>query len=771
MRNVRAMVVLISLSACAAVCAQTPPVRPATDSYVANVQPFVNKYCIACHNGKKEAGGLDLTLFRDTASVVKSSANWAAVKDRLDAREMPPKKHPEQPTAAEAKRIVEWIDREFARAIAATPRSPGRVTMRRLNRDEYNRTIRDLVGVDFQPANDFPTDDVGHGFDNIGDVLSMPPILLEKYLNAAESIVTRAFEGEAAPQVTRRFGVKELQTTTAKTDVVDVRFEKARWLAVAGTVFIECDIPRAGELIFRVRVAPKNLNDKESLRLAFRVDDKDVRTQPFRSQNNNPNILETKTTVTAGRHKIAVALLNPDESDKPLREKRGAAITWIEVLDPPLPRQRPAYDRIMIGNVKDESKDRANEIFGRFAFRAWRRPVTQSELGRLVSLYELAIMNGATFEQAIASGLQAVLVSPHFLFRVETDRTPDRPDRSYSLNDWEIASRLSYFLWSSMPDDALFQLAKEGKLRDGSVRAAQVKRMLHDPKAAALAQNFAGQWLNLRLLASIQPARRDFPSFDESLRIAMQQETEKFFHSVVVEDRSVLEFLDADFSFLNERLAKHYGISGISGEAFQRVMLTDGRRGGVLTHASILTLTSNPTRTSPVKRGKWILENILGTPPPPPPPDVPDLEETKEAIAKGTLRERMQQHRANPNCATCHERMDTLGFGFENFDAIGGWRSNDGKFTIDASGVLPDGKKFSGPAELKKILKSTKANEFRRCLTEKLLTYALGRGIGPGDRPTVEAISQTVAANGNRMERLVLEIVQSDAFLRRSLKQ
>jgi hypothetical protein len=295
--------------------------------------------------------------------------------------------------------------------------------------------------------------------------------------------------------------------------------------------------------------------------------------------------------------------------------------------------------------------------------------------------------------------------------------------------------------------------------------------MLHDPKAAALAQNFAGQWLNLRLLASIQPARRDFPSFDESLRIAMQQETEKFFHSVVVEDRSVLEFLDADFSFLNERLAKHYGISGISGEAFQRVMLTDGRRGGVLTHASILTLTSNPTRTSPVKRGKWILENILGTPPPPPPPDVPDLEETKEAIAKGTLRERMQQHRANPNCATCHERMDTLGFGFENFDAIGGWRSNDGKFTIDASGVLPDGKKFSGPAELKKILKSTKANEFRRCLTEKLLTYALGRGIGPGDRPTVEAISQTVAANGNRMERLVLEIVQSDAFLRRSLKQ
>lgn len=779
MRCYRALVLCLALSAGASrAVAQSdepfdkppPAAKPVVDTFRRDIQPFVQKYCVGCHGSKKPSGGLDLTAFKDTAGVVKERDTWETIKERLSAREMPPK-NKQQPQPHETKIVVSWVDTELARAAAAVPKSPGRVTLRRLNRDEYNRTIRDLVGIDFRPADDFPTDDVGHGFDNIGDVLSLPPILLEKYLNAAENIVNRVFAGEPVPPTAKKIEVSELHTSAANTELIDVRFEKARWLASAGDVFAKYQVPRDGEVIFRIRLAPRNIKEKESLRLAFRVDDREVRTLPFRSQNNNPNILETRVTVTAGLHRFGVALLNPEDSDKPIRERRGIAVSWVEVIDPPLPPTRHAYGRIMIGNAQDESNARARQILAQFSTRAWRRPVTRAETDRLVQLFAAAKSSGEPFERAVAVAMQAVLVSPNFLFRVEPNRSADRDDHSYPLNNWEIASRLSYFLWSTMPDDELFKLAEQGKLTDPLVRAAQVQRMLKDAKSYALAENFAGQWLNLRLLATVQPARRDYPGFDEALRVAMRKETELFFHALLTENRSVLDILSADFTYLNERLARHYGIGDVRGDQFRRVQLPDASRGGVLTQASILTLTSNPTRTSPVKRGKWILENILGAPPPPPPPDVPDLEETKEAAAKGTMRERMEQHRANPNCATCHERMDTLGFGFENFDGIGVWRSKDGRFTIDPAGVMPDGKKFASPTELKKILKETKAAEFRRCLAEKLLTYALGRGAEPADRPAIDAICRTVAADGNRMQRLVLEIVQSDAFVRRTVKK
>jgi hypothetical protein len=424
----------------------------------------------------------------------------------------------------------------------------------------------------------------------------------------------------------------------------------------------------------------------------------------------------------------------------------------------------------MVGDPKDESRDRARRILANFAKRAYRRPTRGDEVERLMKLFDLARAGGDTFDKSVSVALQAVLVSPHFLFRVEPDRPTDRPDGSYSLNSWEIASRLSYFLWSTMPDAELFGLAEQGKLQDPAVREQQVRRMLKDPKITALVQNFGGQWLNLRNLAVVQPVRREFPIWDESMRGFMRTETEMFFESIIKEDRSILDFIDADYTFVNQRLARLYGISGVSGEQFQRVQLSDRNRGGVLTQASVLTVTSNPTRTSPVKRGKWILENILGTPPPPPPPDVPELKEDREAQSMASLRERMQVHRANPSCAVCHERMDTLGFGFENFDAVGGWRTDDGKFKIDASGTLPDGKAFTTPAELKQLLKRD-AESFRRCLIEKLLTYALGRGVDRNDRPEIERINKAVASDGNRFNRMVLEIVQGDAFLRRVVKK
>jgi hypothetical protein len=383
---------------------------------------------------------------------------------------------------------------------------------------------------------------------------------------------------------------------------------------------------------------------------------------------------------------------------------------------------------------------------------------------------DLAEQSGESFERGIQLAVEAILCSPQFLFRVELDPRPRRrgevlpPTRA--VNEYELASRLSYFLWSSMPDDELAQLAASGKLRDGDTLGRQVRRMLRDPKARALVENFGDQWLQLRLLGTINPDTKQFPAFDDALRRAMLEETRLFFESLVRDDRSVLDFLDAKDTFVNERLARHYGIPGVRGEEFRRVTLPDDRRGGLLGQASILTVTSNPTRTSPVKRGKWILEQILGTPPPPPPPDVPELKEDKDVVLSGTLRQRMEQHRANPSCATCHGRMDPLGFGLENFDAVGAWREKDGPFPVDASGTLPSGQTFQGPKALKAILQERR-EDFARCLAEKLLTYALGRGLDYYDKCAVDRMVAALARDDYRFSTLVLEIVQSDPFQKR----
>jgi len=398
--------------------------------------------------------------------------------------------------------------------------------------------------------------------------------------------------------------------------------------------------------------------------------------------------------------------------------------------------------------------------------RAFRRPSTAAEVDRLLKLVELSLAEGDNFNTALGVALQAVLVSPHFLFRVELDATPNQADSVRTLSDFEFATRLSYFLWSSMPDDELMGLARSGKLRKGDELEKQVVRMLADPKAQALVENFAGQWLQLRNLRTIAPDKGQYPAFDDALRAAMQTESEMFFAAVMRENRSVLEFLDSDYTFINERLARHYGISGIQGNQFRKVTLEPGQRGGVLGHASVLTVTSNPTRTSPVKRGKWVLENLLGTPPPPPPAEVPPLDEKPSEIAGGTLRERMEQHRAKADCAICHNRMDPLGFGLENYDGIGGWRAKDGPFDIDASGTLPNGQSFSGPAELKRVLLA-RQDDFVRCLAEKMLTYGLGRGVEYSDKCTVADVANAMREHDYKFSNMILAIVESDAFQKR----
>ena len=589
-------------------------------SFASAALPFFTDYCFGCHGVERQKADLNLAAYGNSPALFEDHKTWKTVREMLESREMPPEDKP-QPTEAERLKILAFIDTELARFDCSGHRQPGKVTLRRLNRSEYNNTIRDLLGIDFEPAADFPRDEVGYGFDNIGDVLSLPPMLMEKYLNAAREIAE------------------------------------------------------------------------------------------------------------------ALLPLMSEDPDKATEIAEAAILT-----------------------------DFNSDIFGEFVRRAYRRPVTHEEVDRLLRFVDLAAANDGNFEEGIQLAVQAVLVSPHFLYRWELDSGRTAPGEIRPLTDHELASRLSYFLWSSMPDDELFRLADRGELtRDGNM-IAQMQRMIRDPKSDAFVENFAGQWLQIRNLDAVAPDPVLFPDFDEALRAAMAKETELFFASIMREDRSVLELIDADFTFVNERLARHYGMSNVHGEAFQRVSLSaDDPRGGILTQASILTITSNPTRTSPVNRGKWILEQVLGTPPPPPPANVPVLVEAGDAPLVGSLRQRTEQHRANAECAVCHNKMDPLGFAFENFDAIGRWRDRDGTFPIDPAGTLPTGEVFNGPDELKVLLKSRET--FLRTMTERMLTYALGRGLEYYDQCAVDDVMAALEGNEYRFSALLTGIVESEPFL------
>lgn len=601
--------------------------EPKTDDtfFRQTVQPFLENYCLDCHSGDEAEAELALDRFETSQSLATAPGSWGTVLRMVRDREMPPEDM-DQPEPEEAAAIVDWIEQTLKSQAYQGKPNPGRVTLRRLNRVEYGNTIRDLLGVEFDALERLPADDVGYGFDNIGDVLSLPPLLMEKYLDAAEEIAARVFEAEQK------------------------RSLKERYLLIA------------------------EANDK---------------------------VTEAQA---------------------------------------------------------------ARRILTRFVGRAFRRPATEDELRRYFELGATVRGEGGDPKAAVEVVVAAVLCSPHFLFKVEKDPEGSDPEAVRTIDEYELATRLSYFLWSSMPDDELLQQAERGALRKDLDR--QIKRMLADHKSQALVDNFAGQWFQLRNLEMTSPDKKLFPQFDPKLREAMEVETLRFFAHVMRENRSVLELVDADYTFLNEPLARFYGIKDVKGDEFRRVSLSGTSRGGVITQASVLTLTSNPTRTSPVKRGKWIMENILGTPPPEPPAGVPMLEDQKQLT--GSLREQMEQHRADPNCAVCHRKMDQLGFAFENFDAVGAWRTRDGEYPVDAAGELPDGRSFNGPGELKRLLKDTSADEFGRCMVEKMLTYATGRGVEPFDRPAVDKIAGRLKQDDYRFATLVQAVVASDPFNKRS---
>lgn len=756
--------------------------------------PFLKKHCLGCHSGDEPKAELSLDAFKDSQSVVVARKTFENVLRMITTGEMPPKKKP-HPSVAEAEAFVEHVKAVWDYADLHAKPDPGRVTMRRLNRTEYRNTIRDLLGVDIDPTTAFPSDDIGHGFDNIGDVLTVSPLLMERYMDAAEQIMSQAITPTPPPVVKRQLISKNTEPALNEPDslIVDgfrpMRTDGERALDV-GPIHVPYEWEPGEEYLYRTRVYATS-STGQPLKVTILVHGKDLPDptpdadldgllgnvyhparilKTFHVKATTPEeaeTLEVRVPPIANRERMLLAIDKVPQGQPP----STLWVNWV-ALDGPL-NTFPRSHRQLLAVTPDRSQaDQSREVMGRFLRRAYRRPVNPHELERSIHLVEQALAKSGQWETGIQFAMRAALCSPKFLFRVELD---DRPAslKARPLDEFHLASRLSYFLWSSMPDDELLNLAKK-KLLTANLDA-QVRRMLTETKASALVENFAMQWLQLKRLDFITPDGKLFPTFNLKLRRAMIKETELFFESVMRQDRSILELIDADYTFLNESLARHYGIIETTGEptdtqnikfegdAFQRVSLPDRRRGGLLTQASVLTVNSNPTRTSPVKRGRWVLEQILGTPPPSPPSDVPELVEDGAALTATTLRQRMEEHRKNPSCANCHAKMDPIGFALENYDAIGAFRTRDGEFDIDASGEFADGTKFAGPEDLKAIIMQKK-DLFVRCLSEKMLTYALGRGLEYHDRPATERIARQLAANDYRFSVLVTEIAKSEPF-------
>ena len=721
--------------------------------------------CSECHNPTDLSGGFDVNVYRSVETLATDRDRWESILAKLKSREMPPDDAVIQPSDEQINTLVKLLEKEFDRADAAMKPDPGRVTARRLNRAEYTNTIRDLLAVDFRADRNFPTDDSGEGFDNIGDVLTVSPVLMEKYLAAAGRIAERAIATGTLP--------KPIEVEYS------LRFKNLRRIDpsnVEATHRFDFD----ADYELKIGLPGQRAKDAEPVTLGLWVDGKlahtlTVETKPSGLVYFNPLSEERiRVPLTEGDHTLRLGFIDDPfvktlAQDEIYKDSVNKWIGSVTVIGPfASTGAKPSRKKILVCDPATGPRC-VDRILATLARHAYRRPVTGTEVAALKKFVDMAVADGQSVEQGIGLAIQAMLVSPHFLFHIERDLYPNDPGRMHRVSDVELASRLSYFLWNSMPDEELLSLAERRRLNVPEVLDAQVKRMLADPKSEAMAENFAGQWLEIRNLDAIKPDPQKFPAWGPELRDAMKAETRMFFDTILKENRPIGEFIDARYTFLNELLAKHYGIEGVSGPEFRRVDLTTPERGGVLTQGSVLAVSSYPTRTSVVIRGKYILQNILGAPPPPPPADVPALDEQAVGTT-ASLRKQMENHRTNAICASCHSRMDPLGFALENYDAIGKWRTMDGGFPVDSTGVLPGGKKFSNSAEMRQIL-SERVPELTRTLTEKLLIYSLGRGLQRYDRPTVNGITKKVAASGYGFQTLVQEVVRSLPFQSRRAEE
>lgn len=735
------------------------------------MRPFVARHCAACHDAQTREGDLVLTGYPNAQAALADRDLWEYAAERVRLGEMPPKDRP-RPSPDAARAFVGWIEGELGADDEADPwadpwADPGRPVLRRLNNTQYRNAVRDLFGVDF-PANEvFPTDAVGHGFDTVGAAQALPELSLEKYVEAAETIAARAIavDDSLDPRV-RELGAEALEAPFRRGAAV---------LSSHGDASGRVDLPRAGRYRLRAGVFAQQAGP-ELARAAIVVDGRalgefEVSATP--ADGGQP--LELEVPLEGGERRVGVRFLNDyyrPEAEDPSQRDRNLYVEWIEVTGPLDPPRQGSFQTALAERFAHlPEAEREGAILAYLVRRVWRRPASGAELARLAALPP----DGAHPSERLRLQLTALLASPHFLFLVEADPPGLAPGSVRDLTGPELAARLALFLWSTVPDKDLDRLTDSGQLCEPEGLVRTVRLMLADPRSRALADGFATQWLQLTALAQCSPDRERFPTWDEDLRASMLEESRRVFDAVLREGRSAWELLDADWTFVNGPLAAHYGLeeaahSGLEEEGgeegdFRRVSLAHTPRRGVLGHAGVLTATSDPTRTSPVKRGKWVLSVLLNAPPPDPPPGADVLDDSPEARAAAPLRQRLEAHRARPECAVCHDRMDPLGFGLERYDAVGRWRVRDGEHPIDATGVLPDGRRFDGPAELVGVLRADE--RFPRALTEKLLVYALGRGLGRGDRRGARSILAGLDPEEPALFDIILEIVLCDAFTRR----
>ncbi len=787
-----------------------PAVGQAPSAATPQYGEVISRYCVTCHNERLKTADLVLEG-RNVQNPSADAAVWEKVIRKLRMRQMPPAGLP-RPEPAVYDSFTAYLETALDRASAAAP-NPGRPTLHRLNRPEYSNAIRDLLALDANAvdiAAILPTDDAGYGFDNIGDVLTVSPMLMEGYMSASRKI-SRLAIGD--PSARPAFDTYDVPRFVMQVD----RMGEDLPLGSRGGIAVRHHFPVDAEYSMQIRLQRNGktyiLGLERAHQLDVRLDGEKIKqftvggdykgeTRPLRYSSFDQGEFE-RYLMTADNHlemrfraKAGTRLLTltfPNETSEPEGVFQPPVTDYAYAMDYGRPDDPPAVHTVTIGGPYDvqgkgETASRreifvctpagsaqeepcARRILSRLARRAFRRPVTDAEVEGLLALYRTGQREGG-FEEGIQAALQRILVDPEFLFRIERDPANVASGAAYRLSDLELASRLSFFLWSSIPDDELLTLAEQGRLQDPAVLEAQTRRLLADGRSKALVENFAGQWLFLRNVQKVWPNPDYFPDFDANLREAFRQESELFVESLLREDRSVLDLLNADFTFVNERLARHYGIPNIYGSHFRRISLADENRRGLLGQGSVLTVTSYATRTGPTIRGKWLLENILGTPPPPPPADVPSLDlKTGQDGKLLTMRQQMEQHRANPVCASCHRVMDPLGFALENFDATGKWRTSDGDKPIDSSGVTPDGFQLQGPADLRKFLVS-RPEQFVETATVRLLTYALGRGLEPYDMPAIREIIRDAKPGGYRWSALMVGIVNSMPFqMRRSQEQ
>jgi mono/diheme cytochrome c family protein len=767
-----------------------------------NVEQYraaINQYCISCHNDRAKTGGLTLEKL-DFSNVPANAEIWEKAVRKLRVGMMPPQGAP-QPDTATRQTLVSWLTSELDHAATAAP-NPGRPLLHRLNRVEYGNAIRDLLALEVDPSTLLPPDDAAYGFDNVGDVLGVSPVLLERYMGAAGMVSALAIGDPDTAPSGETFHIRQDASQ-------DVHLEGMP-IGTVGGILARVTLPLDGEYVFTVRLFRTNLGVMRGLEyeheVEYTVDGRRVHLfkvggeEDFKANLVNMTKLgddvdergKIRLPLKAGPHVITAAFLERSAAYNPTRlqpfirsstdTRDTSGLPHFETFTVTGPfaatgsGDTPSRRKVFVCRPATGADEEpcARKIISTIARRAYRGDMSETDLQRLMGFYKSARRTG-TFEKGIQVSLQRILASPKFAFHIEAEPPNAAPGTVYRISDLELASRLSFFLWSSIPDDRLIDAASSGRLHMPAVLEQEVKRMLADAKSESLTTNFAAQWLYLRNLKNMQPLSEEFPDFDDNLRQALERETSLFFQSIVREDRNVLDLMTANYTFVNERLARHYQIPNVYGSQFRRITLTDEARYGLLGKGAVLMVTSHTDRTSPVVRGKWILDNLLGAPPPAPPANVPPLNENPQREGKVlTMRERMEEHRANPVCANCHKLMDPIGLSLENFDAVGEWRTRDGDTVrnmgtpIDASGQLLDGTKVDGVITLRKAL-LRQPDLFVGTLTEKLMIFALGRGLAYYDIPAVRTIVRDSARQDYKFSSLILGIVKSAPFQKRSV--